>query len=70
MADRMGTPYLQKVLNQVKPEVFVVKGSFYNDRTNIKSLLKWMLVSEPHFFFPAFNLFSFHNVISKAAYYM
>uniref|UniRef100_A0A8C5X9F7 dynamin GTPase n=1 Tax=Malurus cyaneus samueli TaxID=2593467 RepID=A0A8C5X9F7_9PASS len=28
MADRMGTPYLQKVLNQVKPEVFVVKGSF------------------------------------------
>lgn len=40
MADRMGTPYLQKVLNQVKPEAFVVKGSFYNDRTNINSLLK------------------------------
>lgn len=69
MADRMGTPYLQKVLNQVKPKAFVVKGSFCNDGTNKNSLLRLVLVSEPYLFFPAFNLVNLHNIINKAACY-
>lgn len=29
-----------------------------------------MLAGEPYLFFPAFNLFTFHNVINKVVYYM
>lgn len=69
MADRMGTPYLQKVLNQVKPEALVVKDSFCNDRTSINSSLRLTLVSEPYLFLPAFNLVNLHSVVNKAVCY-
>lgn len=57
MADRMGTPYLQKVLNQVKPEFFV--------ETAVRQL--WYRIFTKMNLIYSFLPFNFYSVINKVA---